>query len=530
MTNSMQNKILLLLLSTLALTGCLRKTYKEVETTLSVPEMDAEGISIEAEMLNEDNVYSPAVIKPVTVSANRSWSAVIRYDNPGDDWLSLSQEELLNPHQYTIPESVGLVAMRNKTTLARRAAVIISEDDEHILTVPVVQKGQERFLRATPLREKALAILDTVMVEIACNTEWVATVDESSTANVTLENASGEDYGAIKVCFGENNDAVHEMQAVVNLRAEDCEPVTVRISQAKGQPYVAFRTEDNTVIPTEAESFVIHYASNTHWHMEVLRQNQFTDCSLSQTEGEPSPDGTVVLRYKHGIDPEVREKSVTLRMWAEGVEPVTLTLTQKGCLHLDFQNFDPSWHSADHPKWWYGASWPFVSPEFSTIPQGSAASLKNGFYEFTTAEGYVVKIKTAGSVGIWFNQHQMGFIVGTDKNETWVEFPAIEGMKLTTIIYEPPYTGNATTTNIRDVNGNMVSGSITVRNYEKNTVTTGKTPQWKSTDCNGSNVVTMETSYTCTFHLTDAEYGAAYRHTLVYAGSLTIKEYTLIYE
>lgn len=526
----MRNKVLFLLLSTLAITGCLRKSYMEAETALSVPEIDMDGISMDAEVLGEDNVYALTVSKDVTVNANRSWSAVIHFENPDDDWLTLSQDESLNPHQYTLQEPVGLVALRNTSTQARKATVVVSEDAENILTIPVVQKGQKRFLEATPRREKALAILDTVKVEIACNTAWAASLDESTTADVTLENASGEDYGTLNVCFGENNDAINEMEAVVNLTATGCEPVTIRIAQAKGQPYVAFRTEDNTVIPTEADSFVIHYASNTHWHMEVAQEDHFPGCMLSMTEGEPSPDGTVVLSYKHGTDPEVLKKSVTLRMWSEGVEPVTLTLTQKGCLHLDFQDFDASWHSADHPKWWYAAKWPFASPEFSTIPQSSASSLKNGTYDFETAEGYVFKIKTAGSTGIWFNLHQMGFIVGTDKNETWVEFPAIEGMKLTTIIYEPPYTGNATTTNIRDVNGNVMSGTTTVRNYEKNTESKANTTQWKAADCNGSNIVTMETSYTCTFKLTDSEYGAAYRHTLVFAGNLTIKEYTLIYE
>lgn len=524
----MKTKTLTLVLSVLALSGCFRVKYEEEEKVLSVA--DLSSLTLGAEVLGEGNVYEPAVEAPVTVKANRSWSAVIEYEGSETGWLDLSADERLNLHKYTVGDTLSVIAARNKSEVSRKARIVISEDAQTVFTLPVEQTGQVRFLAATPLREKALAILDTVKVSVACNTVWKAQVDPSSTAEVTLENAEGEDYGTLKVCFGENDDADHEMEAVVTLSAEGCDPCTVRIAQSKGVPYVAFRMDGNTVIPTEAETFTIRCAANTHWYMAISESDKFPGAALSQTEGDATTGGEVVLSYIHGTDPEVKEKRITLKMWADGIEPVYLTLTQKGCLHLDFMDWDMSWNSPDHPKWWFTPKWPFASPEYKSFPQGSGASLKDGIYEFVTPEGYVFKIKTAGSPGIWFHLHQMGFIVGTDKNDTYVEFPAIEGMKLTTVIYEPPYTGNSTTANIRDVDGNAVKGSITVHNYEKNTVTTSNTTQWKAADCTGNNKVTMETSYTCTFNLSETEPGAVYRHTLVYAGSLTIKEYTLIYE
>ena len=560
----MRIKVLTLFLSLLALTGCLRKEYAEADEVLAVG--DIETLAVEAEVLGEDNVFADVVETPLNVSANRSWSAIIEYEGEESDWLSLSEDELLNLHDFTQVEPVTVMAARNKTMQSRTARLIISEDAEHILILPVVQAGQTRFLRAEPNREKALAILDTIKVAVACNTTWTAEIDPSSTAVVTLmgpedeesaATAAGEDYGILKVCFDENASAEHEMDAVIKLSAEGCDPCELHLAQAKGEPYVAFKTDDGSVIPTTAETYEIHYASNCHWYMSVDGNENFPGCVLSESDGEASSYGTVVLSYDFGKDPGVH-KSVRLKMWADGVDPVYITLSQYGCLHLDLMDLADEttlyrWHNEPnygidrafdnnlHTNWWYnpdydyeagtsiGPKWPFSSPVWSGFPTGSAASLKDNVYDFVTHEGYVFKMKSAGSTGIWFHWHQQGFLVGATKNDTWVQFPVIEGLALTTVVYEPSYNSGAATANMRDENGNVIMCDQTI-NY-LGTITENKNQNfWKSEKCTGGNKPDREHSYTCTFKLLETQPGAIVRHTLVYNGSLSIKEYTLIYE
>ena len=563
----MRTKALTLLLILPALAGCLRKEYAEADKVLAVG--DLETLAVEAEVLGEDNVFADVVEIPVTVSANRSWSAVIEYEGEESDWLSLSEDELLNLHDFTQNEVVTVAATRNKTMQSRSARLIISEDAEHILTLPVVQAGQTRFLRAEPNREKALAILDTIKVAVACNTVWTAEIDPASTAVVTLmgpedeegaATATGEDYGILRVCFDENESSEQEMQAVIKLSAEGCDPCEVNLSQNKGEPYVAFKTDDNTVIPTPAETFEIQYASNCHWYMAVDSQQNFPGCVLSQTEGDASSFGTVTLSYDFGKDPCV-QKSVRLRMWADGVDPVYLNLTQYGCLHIDLMDLADEttlyrWHNEPnygtggkvidnnlHTQWWYNPDydyeagksigpphWPWASPVWSGFPTGSGASLKEGIYDFVTPEGYVFKMKAAGSTGIWFHWHQQGFLVGSTKLETWIQFPVIEGKRLTSIVWEPSYCGGGSvTTGMRDENGNVIPCALTIDHM--GTITTqSNVSQYKNDKSAGSNKPSAEHMYSVTWQPADPQPGGIIRHTLIYAGSISVKEYTLIYE
>ena len=561
----MRTKALTLLLILPALAGCLRKEYAEADKVLAVG--DLETLAVEAEVLGEDNVFADVVETPLNVSANRSWSAVIEYEGEESDWLSLSEDELLNLHDFTQVEPVTVVATRNKSLQSRSARLIISEDADHILTLPVVQAGQTRFLSAEPNREKALAILDTIKVAVSCNTAWTAEIDAASTAVVTLmgpedeegaATASGEDYGILSVCFGENESSEQEMQAIIKLSAEGCDPFELSLSQAKGEPYVAFKTDEGSVIPTTAQSYEIHYASNCHWYMSVDGNENFPGCVLSESEGEASSYGTVVLSYDFGKDPGVH-KSVRLKMWADGLDPVYLNLTQYGCLHIDLMDLADEttlyrWHNEPnygigrafdnnlHTQWWYnpdydyeagksiGPHWPFSSPAWTGFPTGSAASLKDGIYDFVTPEGYVFKIKAAGTTGIWFHWHQQGFLVGSTKLETYIQFPVIEGKKLTTIVWEPSYCGGGSvTTGMRDENGNVIPCNLTL-DHKGEVTTQSNVTQYKNTVSATGNKPDGEHLFTVTWQPVDPQPGGIIRQTLIYAGSISVKEYTLIYE
>ena len=144
-----------LLLLTAVMAGCLRENFAEKEQVLALPEMSS--VSLEAEVLGEGSVYDTVVTQVLNVRANRSWSAVIEYEGDQSGWLELSEEELLNLHEYSVDEPVTLTARRNENTTARKARIIFSSDAEHKVTIPVEQKAQIRFLEVEANRSEALS-------------------------------------------------------------------------------------------------------------------------------------------------------------------------------------------------------------------------------------------------------------------------------------------------------------------------------------------------------------------------------------
>ena len=189
----MRTKVFALVLLAAALTACLRENYAEKEQVLELPELSA--VTLEAEVLSPENVYDTVVTQLLNVRANRSWSAVIEYEGAEEGWLKLSEEELLNLHEYSVNEPVTLTASRNESTTARKAKIIFSSDASHKVTIPVEQKAQVRFLDVKTDRDEVLSIRDTVFATIRCNTAWTAAVDaEQTTADISLSTAERVPY------------------------------------------------------------------------------------------------------------------------------------------------------------------------------------------------------------------------------------------------------------------------------------------------------------------------------------------------
>ena len=86
----MRIKIFALFLLTTVMTGCLRENFAEKEQVLTLPELSS--VTLDAEVLGEDNVYDTVVTQILNVRANRSWSAVIEYEGEQYGWLELSED------------------------------------------------------------------------------------------------------------------------------------------------------------------------------------------------------------------------------------------------------------------------------------------------------------------------------------------------------------------------------------------------------------------------------------------------------
>ena len=506
----MRIKVLSLVLLVAAITGCLKENYAEKEQVLTLP--DLSSVTLEAEVLGENNVYDTVVTQLLNVRANRSWSAVVEYEGDQTGWLELSEEELLNLHEYSVDEPVTLTAKRNENTSSRKARITFSSDAEHKVTIPVEQKAQVRFLEAEPNRSEALSILDTVTVAIRCNTTWSAAIDATlTTADISLSTNEGKDNGVLKVAFGENFDATQSKTSVIKLSALGVDtPKEMVITQKEGKPYIEFRMSDTELSP-ETSSVMLKFGASVNWSLAIKSQKGMDGASLSTNTGGPTSSGDVILNLPlNGEDPGV-SKSITIELSAEGLAPQTRTFTQKGCIHLAFLHVTSP--GTDKPYTFY---WPFASPVKSEIP----ASANTGTYRGQS----VVLTMTGGTVftahsedwgtngGIWYNANKQGFLIGNGKG-SYLEFPAVTGLALKTVIWEPSYMFG-TRGKITDSEGNVIKGG----------------EQWDSHG-GGTNTVTAEFMENHYFNLEDTLPGTSYRLVATNAGvALSFKDLVLIYE
>ena len=506
----MRIKIFALFLLTTVMTGCLRENFAEKEQVLTLPELSS--VTLDAEVLGEDNVYDTVVTQILNVRANRSWSAVIEYEGEQYGWLELSEEELLNLHEYSVDELVTLTARRNENAESRKARIVFSSDAEHKVTIPVEQKAQVPFLDVEANRSEALSIRDTVTVGIHCNTSWKVAIDSLlTTARISLNVEEGKDYGILKIAFEENFDATQERTAVVKLSALGLDsPKELVIKQKEGVPYIEFRMSDAELSP-EVSSVVLKFGASVNWSLSIKDQNGMDGASFSTNTGGPTSSGDVVLYIPlNGEDPGI-SKSITIELSADGLEPKTCTFTQKGCVHLDF--LDVTIPGDEKP---YTFLWPFASPARSSIPNSANTGTYRGqSLELTMSGGTVFtacSMDWGTSGGIWYNAPKQGFLIGSGKG-SYLEFPAVPGLALKTVIWEPSYL-IGTKGKITDSEGNVVKGG----------------EHWDSHG-GGANTVTEELMENHYFNLESTEPGTSYRLVSTNAGvALSFKDLILIYE
>jgi hypothetical protein len=506
----MRSRIFALLLLTAVMAGCLRENFAEKEQVLTLPELSS--VTLEAEVLGEDSVYDTVVTQILNVRANRSWSAVIEYEGDQAGWLELSEEELLNLHEYSVDEPVTLTARRNENTESRKARIIFSSDAEHKVTIPVEQKAQVRFLEVEANRSEALSIRDTVTASIHCNTSWKVAVDSLlTTAGISLSVEEGKDYGVLKIAFEENFDATQGRTAVIKLSALGVDsPKDLVITQKEGAPYIEFRMSDTELSP-EVSRVVLKFGASVNWSLSIKSQNGMDGASFSTTTGGPTSSGDVVLNLPlNGEDPGI-SKSITIELSASGLEPKTCTLTQKGCIHLYFLKVTAP--GEERP---YSFYWPFASPAKSEIPVSAiTGTYRDQSLVLTMPGGSVF---TACSMdwgtggGIWYNAPKQGFLIGNGKG-SYLEFPAVQGLALKTVIWEPSWL-IGTKGKITDSEGNVIKGG----------------EQWDSHG-GGANTVTEELMENHYFNLELTEPGTAYRLVSINNGvALSFKDLILIYE
>ena len=522
-------------------TGCLEREFR---TDGLILEVDRETLSIlpEAPLSNPDAQYDSIVLDTVTVISNRSWSATIVGQNA--DWVSLRTEEFLNLAENERKIPVVLECERNFTQEARRATLMITTPDGSLM-VPLVQQGAQYRLDAAVTRSELVAMLDTTVLKVRCNTDWQISLLNSSDASfVSFSAMKGSDNEDVKVMLGENTDMENPREVQIKLSAKDCEDRIVSISQMKASPYAKFKM-DPIEMPIEVDSYTFPFSVNVPWTAEV--NGNFKMAGISPSSGGPTSGGMMKLTFQAGGDPGVFKKG-TITIHPEGGEDEVFPISQQGCIHLDFMDFVSQAEDAtyDGTNKAYRFKWPFAYPTQSSFggsysscvsdpatypyvttdpdhPVLTSFYTKVGFYEFQVLCRITSNSSGTLTGGIWINTVKQGFQIGSTRFD-YIAIPAIKGMKLVKVIYEPTW---------------LLSISVAIREHDLNRLNPGTRPtdivpggeMWKSGG-GSSKKVTAELMDNHTFELTDTEPNTSYRISFEASPTTSsgLKDLILIYE
>lgn len=466
-----------LIFMAVTLSACLKQQiYEEgmvFRTDVEKIEVGAEGDRI----LDPDTAYGNEIYDTIVVTCNRNFSSKIE---PAVDWVSVKSAGELNLSGTTKQMPVILVFSRNRTDNPRSAELVLYSEGRS-LRVPLTQSAPEYFFEARMDKEKVISLRDTCVVTVLSNTRWTAELDlEKTDANVSLSKVSGRDNGKICVCFGYNLDLQREKKAVLNIKPENMSSaLSYTITQSNGQPFIVINQDDFTAAPEDAY-IPFSITTNTYWKLSI-EEDGFVNGKVVtmasylastdnpggweiRNEGSPAEGYQLAYIADHGWDPGV-EKKVTIRVdIVDGEGSDAITVSQKGCIHLDFLDIVPgkegmeSGYYKQHYNDQNKDAWPFEDPTWADRCKSYTGCFDDErFYRFngnfygeqtyTIKGGYVMPVlahpfETAGQGGggVWYNGNgfQIGFCTKSKQGiYDYLKTPAIEGLTLKKLILEP---------------------------------------------------------------------------------------------
>ena len=563
MNKTFKYSALWLVASALILTGCLERDYTESTPVLGLGGEDAAAAAVSIFAQNEqpddpEAEFVQEVMDTVYIKTNRSWSAEILPSAPGapTDWISIDRTEYENLAGYTQSIPIVVTCERNKTKVDRSAILHVVTPDE-VMDFPITQVASVYTLDATAVRTEMGSMPDTTYMAIRTNTVWTAEVVAGATAGVTLAlteadeaknltTISGEDNKNLKVIFAENFETDAAKAAQVKVTVDGIEK-TIDFDQRKASPYGLFRTPDQE-LDYRAEQVSFDFAVNMNWTMEII-DNNFEGTQLAYTpsaggaeqtgtslSGTREANGKVTFSFDWGADPGIH-KEATLKLSVEGGDPVQVKVSQDGCIRVRVMVFNV--HD-DVDGTWAKTIWPFATPKTSSnsitfhkkagttttsFPTSSGDRVDEfcglrGYddgFPFVTSKGsyeFIIKgVAGSSSGGCWLNSTNQGLLIGNAKG--FIQFPALEGLKLTKVIWEPSPTYKSTAmltdtegTALLDANLVCPATAVTKTDVDRD----------------------LYPEHVCTIEVPDPQVNKAYRLTCMSGTAVSIKDLILVYE
>lgn len=331
------------LFTAVMLLGCARQEPSEGDAEISC---DTGSIEVPAEFPAD----RPDSIKTLKISSNRSWFAHLNDKNhPVDpsnnekvDWGFLDFEDYVNVSNSTADTDITVTFARNRSTESIEGSLDIYMAGRLALSIPIHQAGAVYYLDAEAGRTVAECTADTLAIEISCNTNWSARIDDGATADVKLSQEGGIDDSCLNVIFGNNYDASNDKTATVVISAENCQDKIISFTQKKAQPFLQLEDGIITKLVPGVYSGSISFRTNCPWSIAVKQGAKMTDIEFSKSSGAPeSGKIDVGFTFKNpGDDPHiVNDFTAVLSVDGDVVAPIEIPFSQRSAFVLDFDTY-----------------------------------------------------------------------------------------------------------------------------------------------------------------------------------------------
>lgn len=407
------------------------------ESSVSVSKQEICLLADDALVCSPDAGISESVTDTLWINSNRSWSVII--PEVDDEWLSTSVSEYVNVtgEMYSYPLVIS--GLRNVGSASRTSDLTIYTPGCDPIIVPVVQKAFEPILKLECLNGNQLDYrTDTCHMVVRSNIEWTIEVEVGTSVDVGLTASKGTGVKTIQARFPYNFDDERGRVATVSVNGEGVEKSSVELYQRQSETFFRLGEWNDGIQNPLYPKIHIPLESNSTWSAEIV-STTYANARLVPSSGDATISGFDFIA-DHGFDPEVHEKSAIVKIHRDGKDDITVSFSQEGCIHLKFLSYNPEYNAKyTDPTASYMPylpyDWMWVSHDVETFPISAGARefadqeidlMMNGGYIFT------VFGKTNG---VWYRERKEGFQIGKYLND-YIKFPAIEGMRLSRMLFE----------------------------------------------------------------------------------------------
>ncbi len=463
MMQRLLTKFTLILVAVLINSSCseysfqLQSSGSDGESFVSVRKSEVCLLADDALICIPEVGMSEAVSDTLWVESNRSWSIMIPESD--QDWLSLSVSEYVNVTGEVQSYPLVVTGSRNLKSEVRNSILTVFASGCDPVEVPVRQNSYEPVLKLECLNgdNKLNFTADTCHMVVRSNLSWALEVDSESSVDVKLSAVKGTGVKLVQARFPYNFDDERGRAVIICVTSEGQEKSSVELFQRQSESFFKLGEwrdgRQNPLLP----KIHIPLESNSAWSAEIV-SSTFANARLEPSSGEATIAGFDFVA-DHGFDPEVDEKYAVVKIHRDAKEDIVVNFSQEGCIHLKFLSYNPEYNAKyTDPTASYMPylpyDWMWVSHDEETFP------ISAGVREFAGQEvnlemkgGYV--FTTFGKTnGVWYRSRKEGLQIGKSLND-YIKFPAIEGMRLSRMLFESSALASTTYT-VRTEDGSSI--------------------------------------------------------------------------
>ncbi|MCQ2158600.1 MAG: hypothetical protein MJY43_02100 [Bacteroidales bacterium] len=448
----------------LLLTGCTGALFKQYESPEPFLSAGDGKLELEADMLSGEPVADTLAIE-----ANRSWSAVVV---EGESWVEISPKEFRNLDNTLKIKDLIIKCEDNKQPRSRNALIRLSIDGKST-DVEIVQKastprlnilGPHSYDNVNPDGE-------SLTVSVNSNRHWIASVEDGSTAYLSMDRKEGYGSAEITVSVAPNADFENSKSASVRFCCDECEDVVLTFLQSRGAPYFKLADgSDHVTLEPGRFNATIEIMSNTQWTGTIDEYDGFQSPVLATGSGTKEVD-KMEFKFKPALC-FGRDASMTVKVAVKDVkEPFVFTLTQTPVIRLMFRDpLTAALVSSDN--------WPLLHPSKSETPSNSSTAICAD--EDSVLEhfgGYLFNVHSYS--GLW-RVTDTGFNLG-EAPGNYLTIPPVDGFRISAIYFECGVSGCVMT--VMDASRSVVlEGGDTWTSSVKGDTTTWELPETKPSE------------------------------------------------